>query len=406
MSMFEELIDIYHLKGADTDFYRALPESSDFSCWLSPTYLREINRDWLFLEEEPFFALLAAAEKLSALPDLCALASSARSLLFETDYSVDYLVHLGFPRPDTEDPLINDFFGLIVHLSGIKIVEQRYRDRGIPLSYMRQSYRSVKIWVNSFHAFFGRWGHNRECPRMVFIENFRFLRIGRLEFEMDCFYGKVIVLRNKNGKEVLLSEGDVLMNPDGLITNTNGCWDPHCIRTGFSETPDAYYGHLISNGRISAGISCFKKDDWKPLIRRGEKCVNVHIPRDGHLDLSEAMNSLPEAANFFRTWFPEWEFPVFQCHSWLLDDTLEKLLGDRSNIVRFQKLFSLFPEESNDYGAMISIFSEAPFDMETWEPTTSLQKKVKDLYHSGGKLHKAGGYISLERMKRSFISSP
>ena len=392
--MFEDLIETYHLKGAKPGFYKALsePESADFSPWLSAAWLTEINEKWLSLEEEPFSALCLAAEKTAALPGLCALAAAARSLLFESGYSVDYLAYLGFPRPETEDPAVNDFFGLLVHLSGIGEVEKRYRSRNIPLSFMRQSYQSVRIWIHSFRRFFGRWGHNRECPRMVYIENFRFLRIGRLEYEMDRFYGRILVLKNKNGETAALSEGDVLVNPDGLVTNTNGNWDPHCSRTEFRETAEAYYGQEISGGRISDTVTCYRKEEWLPLIRKGEKCINVHIPGDGRLDPAEAEKSLAEAAEFFRSYFPEWSFPVFQCHSWLLDDTLADLLGEGANIPRFQQLFTRFPEESTDFGAMISIFTEAPFEFASWVPVSSLQRKVLEFYRNGGKLHNAGGF--------------
>lgn len=397
--MFEDLIAIYHLKGAKPEFYRALPEAdpADFTPWLSVSRLKEINEKWLFLEEEPFSALCLAAEKTAAHPGLCALAASARSLLFDCGYSVDYLTYLGFPRPETEDSPVNDFFGLLVHLSGISEVEKRYRSRNIPLSFMRQSYRSVYIWIHSFRRFTGRWGHNRECPRMIFIENFRFLRIGRLEYEMDRFYGKILVLKNRNGKTAALSEGDVLVNPDGLVTNTNGNWDPHCRRTEFRETGEAYYGQEISGGRISDTTACYCKKEWSPLIRRGEKCINVHIPGDGRLVPAEAKESLAEAAEFFRTYFPEWSFPVFQCHSWLLDDTLAVLLGEDANIPRFQQLFTRFPEESTDFGAMISIFTEEPFELASWVPVSSLQRKVQEFYRNGGKLRNAGGFCLPEQ---------
>ena len=391
--MYEELIEKYHLKGADPDFYKALSDGGDFSPWLSRDYLDHINSEWLFLEDEPFHALCLASEKIASLPDLCRLACAARTLLFERQCSVDYLVHLGFPRPVTEDPLVNDFFGLLVHLSGMENVRQRYEAGNIPLSYMKQSYRSVRIWIDRFHRFYGRWGHDRECPRMVFIENFRFLRIGRLEYEMDRFYGRIVILRNKTGDTVALSEGDVPVNQDGLVAGTNDFWDPCCLRTTFRETADAYIGQEILEGRITGDVKPFPKSDWYPLIRKGEKCINVHIPKDGRLEIPEVKSSFAEAVAFFKKYFPEWEFPVFQCHSWLLDDTLSGLLGDDSNIAQFQKLFCCFPEESSDFGAMINIFTEAPFDLVSWEPATTLQRKVQELYRTGRKLHSASGFI-------------
>ena len=130
-----------------------------------------------------------------------------------------------------------------MHLSGIPVVEQRYAQRGIPLAYMQASYNSVRIWVNSFKAFYGRWGHDRERPRMVYIEHLRIIRIGRLEFETNWFSGKVVILRSrKDGAVIALSEGGLPVRQDGYLSGTNDIWDARCWYTVFDETQTYYKG--------------------------------------------------------------------------------------------------------------------------------------------------------------------
>ena len=394
--MFDGIIASYHLKGARPEFYTVWKDTSDgdFSVWLSRDHLEDVNRRYTRLEKEPFEALCEAAAQLSLIPELCRFAGYCRGLLFESGYNEDYIAKLGFPRPETGQQLLDDFFGLLVHLSGIRVVEQRYVARGIPLSYMQASYNSVRIWVNSFHTFYGRWGHDRERPRMVYIEHLRIIRIGRLEFETNWFAGKIVVLRNReNGIVTALSEGGIPVNEDGYISGTNDIWDPNAWYTFFDETDDRYIGNEISCGRISRDIRQWKKEEWEEIARRGQYSINIHIPRDGRLNIEEVQKSIEEARAFYPKYFPDRKHRIFECHTWLFDPKFPEMLGENSGIVQFQKLFFRYPEETSDAGVMTSAFTEAPFTLEEWQPTTSLQRKVIEYYRKGGRLFGLGGVI-------------
>ena len=391
-------LERYHFSGMEPEFFTCLKReiTEDFSPYLTREYLTDVNERYPHLAQEPFEALMKAAESLRKDAALCKIASYCRAVLFESGYNEDYLCHIGFPKPDTGDQLLDDFFGLLVHLSGISVVEQRYAARGIPLSYMEASYNSVRIWVNSFHDFYGKWGHNREKPRMVYIEHLRIIRIGRLEFETNWFFGKVIVLQNrKTGDAALLSEGGLPVRQDGYLSGTNHVYDPECFYTFFDETEEAYCGHLITEqGTICRKAEELDKKDWRVVARRGQYSLNMHIPKDGKLDVQWAAESVREAERFYRKYFPDRPFRVFECHSWLFDPHFPKMLGDRSNIVNFQKLFTVFPEEKDDLGALMSVFSEAPFDLMSWVPTTSFQRKIQEMYReSSDRLFAAAGVI-------------
>ena len=395
--MFEELIEKYGLTGARPEFYSAWTGQfdADFSGWLSRTYLEDVNARYTRLGDEAFGALCTAAGALAENPELCALAAYSRGLLFESGLNEDYLALLGFPRPHTGIQLLDDFFGLLVHLSGIPVVEQRYARRGIPLEYMQASYNSVRIWVNSFKAFYGRWGHDRERPRMVYIEHLRIIRIGRLEFETNWFSGKIVILRSrKDGTVLALSEGGIPVRQDGRISGTNDIWDGQCWYTVFDETQAYYKGHVIlPEGSVSPYVSVCLKSEWEPVARRGQNSVNIHIPRDGRLDIPEAMESIRRACTFYPEYFPEREFRTFECHTWLFDPQMAELMGDGSNIVRFQRLFYLFPEATDDGGVRTGAFTEAPFELLTWQPETTLQRRVIEHYRAGGHMFAAGGFI-------------
>ena len=73
------------------------------------------------------------------------------------------------------------------------------------------------------------------------------------------------------------------------------------------------------------------------------------------------------------------------------------MLGENSGIVGFRKLFDIFPEVLGEFGAMVSVFSEAPFNIFEWEAKTTLQKGIIELYKKGGRMLAAGGVIPINR---------
>lgn len=70
----------------------------------------------------------------------------------------------------------------------------------------------------------------------------------------------------------------------------------------------------------------------------------IHVPPIGPLDGTESEKSIAAARRFFADSYPEEPVSVFSCTSWLLDPQLGEYLGPDSNILRFQRRFTLLPE--------------------------------------------------------------
>lgn len=77
------------------------------------------------------------------------------------------------------------------------------------------------------------------------------------------------------------------------------------------------------------------------VFDRGSGGLNVHVPEGGPLDPESSQMSFDWARQFFPTCFPDERVTEFTCHSWLLDDQLARYLPANSNIIRFQRRFSL-----------------------------------------------------------------
>lgn len=399
---FNPIIEKYGLTGTLSQFYEAGPDfvpSGTFADrYLIRDWLAGVNNAWLKLSEEPLEALIAAAEALAREDDLVLLCEYCRHLFFECASTPESLAALGCPVPRGPETAVNDFFGLIAHLSGIEIVRARYAERGIPESVMRASYQTVRIWMGAHLATFGRWGFTRAArgnPRMHHLGSLRLFRIGRLEFERNYFKGAVVGLQHRQtGKVRALLEGGTQLRGDGLINGTNEIYDPKARLCIHSETPEAFYAHPVRpHGRGAGEPARFPEDEWRVILRRGYAVLNLHIPRDGRMDIDACREALASAREFFPRYFPEHSFTALVCHTWLFDDQFRELLSPTSNIVRFGELFHCFPEKSDDAGIYAGVFDEKRIDIGSFKPTTSLERAIVNHYKQGGRLHAAGGFI-------------
>ena len=74
---------------------------------------------------------------------------------------------------------------------------------------------------------------------------------------------------------------------------------------------------------------------------------NTHIPESGALDPAACDESFARAVGFFAA-RGDSTTRAFVCESWLLDDQLTEYLPTESNILRFQRRFTLVDDETTD----------------------------------------------------------
>ena len=96
---------------------------------------------------------------------------------------------------------------------------------------------------------------------------------------------------------------------------------------------------LFRIGRLQFCMNGAEHDIPKYSIKKGDNVIEVHIPEGDKLTPEECKRSMDMAREFFSRYYPEYEYTVFTCHSWLLDDTLKKHLNSDSNIVLFGDMF-------------------------------------------------------------------
>jgi hypothetical protein len=130
-------------------------------------------------------------------------------------------------------------------------------------------------------------------------------------------------------------------------------------------------------------------------IAAGDPVLNVHIPRFlGPLSTADCDASIAAAHDFFARHFPSLRHRVATCFSWLLDPQLTTHLGERSNIVAFQRRFTLAGQpQVDDTSALEFTFDEPDRPLGELPRSSRLERSIADVLAAGGHWHSAAGWF-------------
>ena len=121
----------------------------------------------------------------------------------------------------------------------------------------------------------------------------------------------------------------------------------------------------------------------------GDGVLDVHIPETGPLTPAVCDASFARA----REVFPNHH--TFACTSWLLDPALADVLPDDSNIVLFQRRFTLTDEGGDGNADVLRfVFHTTDPDLDKLEPTTTLTRALVARIRAGEQWRVPRGVLS------------
>ena len=115
---------------------------------------------------------------------------------------------------------------------------------------------------------------------------------------------------------------------------------------GIAATGADWFVELVTARVFALGRLQF--DPYDRVPGTGLPAWNVHIPELGPLDPAACDASFAAAVPFFASAVGDTATRHFVCHSWLLDDQLAEYLPAESNILKFQRRFTLVDSEGSD----------------------------------------------------------
>jgi hypothetical protein len=175
--------------------------------------------------------------------------------------------------------------------------------------------------------------------------------------------------------------------------------------------PLHWRGALYELGRLQFNMYPLKTGPGGPLfwydadelsgmpaeMQVGAPVLGVHIPREGPLKEAECDASFRAAAEFFPRYFPERSSPIATCTSWMLDEQLAEYLPEDTNIVRFQRRFTMVPGALEPYDEIFNwVFDRVPKTLDELTPHTRLEQAVVEHVRRGGKWHLRTGWLRLD----------
>lgn len=161
---------------------------------------------------------------------------------------------------------------------------------------------------------------------------------------------------------------------------------------------DHFQGRLFQLGRLQfelgrlGGTTSAEIQAAGTDLPPGSPMLLIHIPDFcGPMDPSSCAASLEEARRFFGMHFPEHRPAALTCYSWLLDPQLTDYLPRSSNIVNFQRLFTINQRPTaTDAETFESVFGTRDVARRDRLPrVTSLQRALIEHVDRGG--HWYGG---------------
>lgn len=170
-------------------------------------------------------------------------------------------------------------------------------------------------------------------------------------------------------------------------------------------------GRGVAIHRATHGYGGLDKAGWLIHHFRGElfelgrlqfelqpSALGLHIPATGPLTPQACDGSLALAATFFVQRFPDPQRRRVVCTSWLLDEQLADYLPADSNIVRFQRRFTLDGDAIvDDHEPLRFVFRRVPADLRDMARDTTLQRALVDHLQQGGHWRIRTGWFPWEQ---------
>lgn len=127
------------------------------------------------------------------------------------------------------------------------------------------------------------------------------------------------------------------------------------------------------------------------------QCIKIHIPKSNKLDLEGVEKSFKEITSYLEKYYPDIDTSklLYYTDSWLLSPLLNYILGEDSNILKFQRYFELIMTEERKDDFVKFILDN------TSRRDTLLQREIRKYIDRGIPLHIGIGILNSNQLGKS-----
>lgn len=291
-----------------------------------------------------------------------------------------------------------DILMLACHIPAIPSAAEKYRRGGFSeeqiASYLRaygQCMRSTEIrdGIVGLNTTYFRWLSHFARAEIFHVKG--------IQFEFTTVKKNVAFLKNKHTEEIVpVITGGMVHASGKMMLGAGGYTDPEgAYEAVFHEDDEKFSGYAVYNVVVSKEPREFPKAEWECILRKGDKCLSIHLPRGCDISRESVDDAVAAGYEIIRRGYPEYADVPIHCASWLLDPGLEAFLKPDSKIIQFGKRFVRYPSKSSGRAADGFVFPgkyESDADL---PEKTSLQRALKQNYLDGGYTYGISGLFAL-----------
>ncbi len=386
--------------------YDSLMEQYEkYGCELTdPSFYDKLNDKYDGMLEELTYDYKNAAKAISEDDSFCRLLVIVAAALCDRENIKEDLMLFTPPRTaDKSRSIKHDMFPAIATCATADYTYGLLVARKLPKEHVQYGMRCHNGMIRTFKA------RNNGAPGAMswvwyqLAVDARLYGIGRLQMAVFAKFGaKAVVFENGAGENIALAHGHKL-HRDGMTLGSKyyedgeGAWEANV-----EQTDTEYVGHPYDErGFVKKEKIALKKSEWKKILEPGDDVLGVHIPPGGGLSEELVTESFEKTRQFLADYFPDFKYKAFVCESWLMDRQLLDMVGESSNIAKFCKRFSPCCIKSNATGVFNFVFLKhdvSDIDYEALPENTTLERKIKEKYISGGAIYETYGYIPKNKL--------
>ncbi len=357
------------------------------------------------LESAAATELLEWAGKFAARPELCAYFNYLSEKLFTEKLHPESIEGILPSEIKALSEAESYAFYALLAFSGYGAVRHAFAYASLPPDALAGAFRDPAIWVEHFRRNRKLTGISRRSIGWeANVLNGDPLTIGRMQYRLAAFYGKIQVYRRRaDGSVVAFASPGIRCNRAGFIDGVDDEFDPVAWETQFEITPQVIRGNrIVPEGHILRKVESIPAAEYIPVLREGDLALETHIPEGGGLTCGDCKESMNRALEFFRARYPEKTIRGFSCFSWMLDPQYEFLLKPDSRLLCFMRQYYLFPIDASGKDALWRIFGEDGLKngIANAPRQTSMQRNVADFIARGGRLRSGGGFLLIDEIPR------
>lgn len=360
---------------------------------LEESFVRETT-SWLRMAPEIADYLLKGLSQFCDLPALRRVFHHCRFILFKSGepHPLREAIARSWPDiPEIVHPYAPIFY-VYPYLSVVPMAREIQRARGIPEQITLDSLKDLELMLAKYHKRTGKYAFPEKRWSLGYFDGIMF-RLGRLNHRYQQFGRDLHGFRRKGDRRVVvLAEANARFRRDGQYDGTCQIFDEHAWIAIFHQDGKVIRGNPISaSGRALQNVVELPAAEWEPILQQQDNVITMHIPPVGRMEFDAVGDSIRQAMEFQKKYFPERLHKAFICHSWLFDNQFLELLPADSNIRRFQEEVYMYPlHRSGDAGFYQHIFGRKFEKLDDIPTDTSLLRLFVNRLRAGEQWHSGG----------------